>query len=259
MDYESTVLWLFTHTPQKTPILTPTMDFETSHEGGEDPVDVHKPFTKAERIDQLAEIDHDITLLLTHTGLAIQSLAQPVPGSDDSDKDKASQNGYRSESPPSSPLAELNPEERLAKFKTAMTSFMSTLHSVDVRLKRQIWALEEAGIVTLKGAKGDQVAETAGTTVGGVGAATAGGAGAAAEGAKGKTSLEPNGVGKVGGLDVGWLNSRSNKVEREMESELWTNARNILEGITEGRIQVSGLEVQLDPKDDLDAGWEEDD
>ena len=40
--------------------------------------------------------------------------------------------------------------------------------------------------------------------------------------------LEPDGDGRIGGLEVGWLNSRSNKVERDMEAELWGQAETFL-------------------------------
>lgn len=85
-----------------------------------------------------------------------------------------------------------------------MEKFLSTLHSVNVRLKRQIWGLEEAGILKDKPKDDD------------------GNAGP-------RPTLEPNGLGMIGNLDVGWLNSRSNQVEREMEAELWTKARKHLE------------------------------
>ncbi len=88
-----------------------------------------------------------------------------------------------------------------------MDAFLKTLHSIDVRLKRQILGLEEAGIVSLKEGKGGGGAPSA--------------------------SLEPNGVGNIGGLDVGWLNSRSSKVERTMEAELWTKAREHLQAVAE--------------------------
>ena len=46
--------------------------------------------------------------------------------------------------------------------------------------------------------------------------------GAAAEG-----SVVEGGMGK---LDIGWLNSRSGRVERDMEGEIWGRAREFLEG-----------------------------
>ncbi len=97
------------------------------------------------------------------------------------------------------------PEAHTAAFKSAMDAFLATLHSVDVRLKRQILGLEEGGIISLKDSK-----------LGGGGGSTA--------------SLEPNGVGEIGKLDVGWLNSRSSAVDRLMEATLWTRAREFLEG-----------------------------
>lgn len=99
-----------------------------------------------------------------------------------------------------------------------MNKFLSTLHSVDARLKRQILGLDEAGIISLpsnKDAAKDKSKDDD--------------AAAAA-----KPALEPNGVGMVGDLDVGWLNSRSNQVEREMEAELWTKARTHLETVSGG-------------------------
>ena len=97
-----------------------------------------------------------------------------------------------------------------------MDAFLSTLHRVDVRLKRQIMALEEAGIISLGGSKDTKQPGAGGT-------------------------IEPNGVGNIGNLDVGWLNSRSNKVERDMEAELWTKARAHLEGL----VEAGGKDVEM--------------
>jgi hypothetical protein len=85
-----------------------------------------------------------------------------------------------------------------------------------------VWALEEAGIITLKGSSKQNPA----------------GANGSGSDKGAKVSLQPDGVGKVGGLDVGWLNARSNKIERDMESELWTNMRKYLEDVAEGKLQV---------------------
>ncbi|KAJ9142612.1 hypothetical protein NKR23_g6984 [Pleurostoma richardsiae] len=149
---------------------------------------VNEPFTRAERIQQLSVIDHDITTLLSWTGKAVQSLSAPSqpPSSADANDQQQQQQQQQTEA-----------------FKSAVDAFLATLHSVDVRLKRQIMGLEEAGIVTLKDAKAASAA----------------------------TGIEPDGVGNIGGLDVGWLNSRGNKVERDMEAELWTKARAHLEGL----------------------------
>lgn len=94
-----------------------------------------------------------------------------------------------------------------------MDNFLTTLHKVDVRMKRQIFGLEEAGILTLDKTKpkDDEGLNPAQ-----------------------KPTIEPNGMGLVGSLDVGWLNSRSNQVELEKEAELWTNARKALENMSGG-------------------------
>ncbi|KAL1902760.1 hypothetical protein Sste5346_000670 [Sporothrix stenoceras] len=146
-------------------------------------IDVHEPFTLPERFQQLAEIDNDIIKLLTLANDIIQPLSTP---------DGASGPGAAS-------TADAHTETQVAAFKEAMDSFLTTLHSVDVRLKRQIWGLEEAGLISLKESKPFEV------------------------------SLEPNGVGDIGSLDVGWLNSRSNKVDRDMETELWSTMRATVE------------------------------
>jgi hypothetical protein len=112
-----------------------------------------------------------------------------------------------------------------------MNAFMSTLHSVDVRLKRQIWGLEEAGVITLKSSRDGS--DGAGNGAGSGNAVLGGGPAM-------KTNLEPDGVGKIGGLDVGWLNARSSKVERDMEAELWTGMRKHLESVVEGRLLAAG-------------------
>src|SRR5262245_19080491 len=95
------------------------------------------------------------------------------------------------------------------RFKTAMNGLLSTLHTVDVQMRRQVMGLEEAGIIVL----GNEKQETDGRTVV-------------------KASLQPNAVGNVGNLDGGWLNSRGGKVERDMEAELWKEASAVLDSTT---------------------------
>lgn len=104
-----------------------------------------------------------------------------------------------------------------------MDKFLNTLHAVDVRLKRQIFGLEEAGILTLDKAKTKD------------------------EDGGARPSLEPNGLGMVGNLDVGWLNSRSNQVETEMEAELWTKTHQSL-GAVAGRSNTNGNAQNEDVK-----------
>ncbi|KAF3770930.1 hypothetical protein M406DRAFT_248997 [Cryphonectria parasitica EP155] len=169
------------------------------------PVNVHAPFTRAERMVQLAEIDRDIASLLELTGKAIQSLGK-----------------QRSTEPDQSPPTA---QDQTQAFQENMDKFLTTLHAVDVRMKRQIFGLEEAGILTLDKAKPKD---------------EEGGA---------RQSLEPNGLGMVGDLDVGWLNSRSTKVDREMEAELWTKTRQHLENITHASGAAGGADGAADSGD----------
>lgn len=186
------------------------------------PVDIHAPFTRAERMQQLADIDRDIASLLDLTGTAIQSLGKqslpPAPATNSAGAGAPEQQDSQPESQPQPSAA-----EQTRQFEDAMNKFLSTLHSVDARLKRQILGLDEAGIISLpsnKDAAKDKPKDEEG------------GSGTAAPGPK--PALEPDGVGMVGDLDVGWLNSRSNQVEREIEAELWTKARRHLEALSGG-------------------------
>ncbi|KAH7309585.1 mediator complex protein [Stachybotrys elegans] len=154
--------------------------------------DVHKPYSVEENIHQLNAMDKAIAQLMNHTATALTSLTIPVSPKDaDTTEEK--------------PQPMLDPAAQKETFRSATDSFLTTLHTIDVKMKRQILALEEAGIINL----------TSGAT-------------AEVKGAP-QASLKPNGAGAIGNLDVGWLNSRGTKVEREMETELWAKARSFLE------------------------------
>jgi hypothetical protein len=93
---------------------------------------------------------------------------------------------------------------------------LKTLQSIDVGLHRQIYGLEEAGIIPAekvekpkKDGKTSTAAESAGAD-----------------------------VASMGKLDIGWLNSRSGRVGRDMEAELWERARGFLEGVENGTSEM---------------------
>lgn len=167
-------------------------------------------------------LPQDIASLLDLTGTAIQSLGkQSLPPAPSANSTGA---GATEQQEPQPEQARPSAAEQTRQFEDAMNKFLSTLHSVDARLKRQILGLDEAGIISLpsnKDAAKDKPRDDE--------AATGPGAAAAP-----RPALEPDGVGMVGDLDVGWLNSRSNQVEREMEAELWTKARTHLEALSGG-------------------------
>lgn len=159
---------------------------------GEDQSPSHEPFTVEENIHQLNAIDKSIVQLMNHTAIALNALTF-TPSSSDAN-------------PTTDPSSDsLDPDAKKEAFRSATNSFLTALHNIDVRMKRQIFALEEAGIVNLSNMPRQDAAPAT------------------------KASLKPNGLGSVGNLDVGWLNSRSTKVERDMEAELWDKARKFLE------------------------------
>jgi hypothetical protein len=169
--------------------LSPQNDVQMT-EGGSDDQD-HKdfqPFTVQENIQQLNAIDASIVQLMEHTATSLNALTTSL--------DTAASG---------SPKPSVEPAAQKEAYRTATDSFLTTLHSIDVRMKRHVLALEEAGVVDLTPKKKTDINERA------------------------PPSLKPDGVGSVGGMDVGWLNSRSSKVERDMERELWEKARHFLE------------------------------
>ena len=56
--------------------------------------------------------------------------------------------------------------------------------------------------------------------------------------------------GGLGNLDVGWLNSRNDKVGKEMELALWASARGLVE-----TMEIQGAKEKED--DDIDMEHEE--
>ncbi|KAM6509192.1 hypothetical protein FSOLCH5_012185 [Fusarium solani] len=154
-----------------------------------------KPFTVEENIKQLNAIDQSAVQLMSHTATALNALTTPSSGDGAPNTDPSGEAVKPS----------LNPPAQKEAFRSATDSFLTTLHAIDVKMKRQIFALEEAGIVNLAN---PQRQEPNGPP---------------------KASLKPNGTGAVGNLDVGWLNSRGTRVERDMESELWARAKEVLQ------------------------------
>lgn len=105
---------------------------------------------------------------------------------------------------------------------------------VDVGLKRQIWALEEADIIPPEKAKAKQKEPVSFNKNMG--------------GNKASQAAEPPPVeGGMGKLDIGWLNSRSGQVGRDMEAELWEKAKVFLEGV-----DANGSGKRSDVDDDGD-------
>lgn len=141
-------------------------------------------FTPSERISQLSQIDDQIASLLSSAGLALQSLTHP----DESGK-----------------LDTLK-----ETFQTHISEYFTTLSSIDVNLRRQIYALQEAGLIREGTAKD-------------------------ARDAAHVTATGTQGAGDMGALDPSWLNSRAkDRVGKGMEEELWGKARALVERLQKG-------------------------
>lgn len=103
-----------------------------------------------------------------------------------------------------------------ARFKEATSQYFALLSSIDVRLRRQVYALEEASILAP-----DSASSRAGDTTG------AGGAGG----------------GASNPLDISWLNSRKDTVGKDKEAELWAAARGFVEQISNSGSTQEKMEV----------------
>ncbi len=175
------------------------------------PISHTKPtgtFTPLDRIRELNSIDASIPPLLHAAGSAIQILGSKSPSTD------------------------LTSSK--SQFLHSITTYFTTLSSIDVRLRRQVYALQEAGLIKEGDAKDSKRGGSA--------------AAAAAPG---------NGAGAGGGLDVSWLSGGGDQVEKDMEREIWKRAREFLEGLSEEKTSGHGA-VERDGKTENGAGDGED-
>lgn len=181
------------------------------------------------RISELSAIDTDVTSLLHSAGLAVQSLTASITTSTSS-----TQTEEDVDAPSSVPGPVKSQDEVKTTFEQHNNAYLKTLQAVQARLRRQAYALEEAGIVHARGTA-NATSAAGGLNVGG------GGSGTQGKAAEGQVTN-----GGLGNFDVGWLNSRRDEVGRLKEAELWKEVRERLEGV--GR----GEEMELDVKEDGD-------
>ncbi|KAE8353028.1 mediator complex protein-domain-containing protein [Aspergillus coremiiformis] len=154
-------------------------------------------FTSADRIRQLNEVDKDVARLIHSAGLAIQALTNARSG----------------DSPGDNSL-----DSHKARFNEATSQYFALLSSIDVRLRRQVYALEEASILAP-----DSTSRT-----GDLPGVSAGVAGAA----------NP--------LDVSWLNSRKDTVGKDKEAELWAAAREFVEQISNPEVVAEKSQERME-------------
>lgn len=122
------------------------------------------------------------------------------------------------------------------RFTVATTEYFALVSTVDIGLRQQIHALEEEKIipseVTSKESQG-----VADTSVNSTGASVATGISSTAS----RSAITGGGLGN---LDIGWLNSRNDNVDKEMEAELWNKASTFLAGLEESKTTTTGSDEQ---------------
>ncbi|KAI9681463.1 MAG: hypothetical protein M1817_002747 [Caeruleum heppii] len=192
-------------------------------------------FTSSERIKQLNDIDKDITTLLRSAGEAIRALT-------------------------TSPTTQEPSTSSLSSHKTAFTastaSYFRLLSSIDVRLRRQIYALEEAAIIPRDAPAREATAATTGPAVKNASAVGGGGGGPRA-GAQASETATSDTIG-LGNLDVSWLNSRTKDNEDAMEAELWRKAREMVREWEERREEAAEGDMDVDREAGADEGADTD-
>ena len=150
----------------------------------------------------------NVVKLLRSAGLAVKALAN-----------------QSSES--SSDVSDINSKKEA--FTSATAQYFSLLSSVDVNLRRQIYALEEANIIPADAAQKESAPAPSLSVPG-------------SQQTKEKPAAESGGLGS---LDVGWLNSRNDKVDKEMEAELWAKMHSLLKGLDEQNKPNNGQDMSM--------------
>lgn len=113
-------------------------------------------------------------------------------------------------------------EQRKIIFTAATAQYFSLLSSIDIRLRRQIYALEEAEVISTEAPAKDSHLNS------GVSAAFLAFGGGQSSTPALQTTAGKSTAGTTGGLgslDVGWLNSRNDNVGKNIEAELWVKAQ----------------------------------
>ncbi|TKA27960.1 hypothetical protein B0A50_04026 [Salinomyces thailandicus] len=151
----------------------------------------------ASRIRDLSSINEDLTAILQYASAAIHALSpNPDP--------------TNTEAPPP------NLDARKSDFETQSRHMFTALQSGTARLRRQVYALEEAGVITAQANM------------------------AAATGSQQQGEAEKLVNGGLGGLDVGWLNSRGNRVGGVKEGELIEEAQDLARSELRGAGETEG-------------------
>ena len=169
-----------------------------------------KSITSAERIRELSEINGDVANLLASAGQAInaltnRSLDSTTKGTDDAQMVDDGSNTV---------------ESHKEQFTEQTNAYYTGIQAVIARLRRQAYALEEAGIIT---AEAPSLSTTASRSIA---PTTTQGQNPSASQQQAHTESITN--GGLGNFDVGWLNSRGNRMGTEKEADLLAEAKDLL-------------------------------
>lgn len=168
------------------------------------------PWTHQDRIRELASIESDVTKAVASAGSSLQVL---TGRSDDQ---------------------QLSPEEIRDKFEGSTRDFMNAIQAVGARLRRQVYALEEAGIIPPTREE-ERIESTTATASTNPMDQLAG-----AKKVNAVMNVTNAGMGK---FDVGTLNSKRDDVGRIKEAELWREARDLLKELQQEDTGDQSMEV----------------
>ena len=133
-------------------------------------------------------------------------------------------------------------EEQRDSFTAATSQYFTLLSSVDVKLRRQIYALEEADILPAEAVTKEPPMSL---TVPSAAQASSPNASLPRTGGGNKGVIIGGGLGN---LDVGWLNGRNDNVGKEMKAELWGEAERSVSKLEE-RKPGAGRELEVEGAD----------
>ena len=166
-------------------------------------------FTPEERIRELSAINAEVAGMIKQAGQAINALTnRPLSKGEDEDGDAEMADGEQTASK----------SDRQEAFKIHTTAFYTGVQSVTAKLRRNVYGLEEAGIISAETSVPQVTEQQTTRAVSGPQA-----------GRPPKEEVSRITNGGMGNLDVGWLNSRGNKVGAEKENELMKDAKDLLE------------------------------
>lgn len=176
------------------------------------------------RIAELEEIDKSIAQLLRSAGEALNVLGSST-SSDQNAPDLTSAK---------------------SQFLDSTTAYFQNLSSIDVRLRRQVYALEEAGFVK----PGDVRDARRGAAASSVMSA---GGGGSVGGSRGTGGISDAGdTSKREALDVRWLEGGGQRVEKDMRRELWKRAREFVKNLEDSPATADGSAKMLDEQERRD-------